>query len=907
MTSRPSGNVAFLFTDLEGSTRAWEQAPDEMNAALLAHDQIMRSAIGEADGVVFSTAGDAFAAAFTSCRRALDAAVDAQRRLHEASWPGGVTPRVRMGIHVGTAFERDENYFGPSVNRAARLMSCAHGGQVVISHEALAALGAQPEGVCAVDLGSHWLPDLPEPIAISQVTIEGLRKDFPPLDTASPPPPRVPLYRTTFIGRQEELAKLTSLISDVSLVTIVALGGTGKTRLAYKAATTMAETFDDGVFAIELADGGPDDVGSRASEAVLGEAPIALNENAHDPTRALVTYLAEREALLVVDNCEHVLDAARKLITAVTNSCPGVKIIATSREVLGISGETVLPLRPLSHSDDGDVPPAVELYLERASAAKADLELDADEVAAVQETCKRLEGLPLAVELAAARVRTLTPTKILARLNDSLDVLKQRSVEGPERHRSLEAAIWWSWNLLEHDEQQLLARMSVFVGGFGLEALEATHPPETETDVLDGLESLVDKSLVAGDKDRYRLAEPIRQFAAARLEEAGGVDQAHDAHLAYFYSLAKSAVPDLDGAAETAVLAALQRDHGNLLTAIDRAKARGDLGSAVRLAARLHVYWEETGHLSTGLRVLESIVEYAPNDPSVFPALAIITSYASMCGDLQRGEELGVLMRAAIDAGAIPQHIQGQLRFNLAFVEIAAGRMDNSIELWRSSGEQLTELNPALARNALWCSAYVATMAGRLEDAKELFSAAEAVPGQPAIWFVPMLDLMNKVVAVLEGADDVVTIERRIRELDDLGLRYRMLLSSVAAAHAAFHLGHNSLAERFWRRGLEIAQEMGHLWGAWILLEFAAWTAVVRDDVESAARIWSAADAFGSTRGYGRWVSIERSGTRRRERAREAYADRYAAGVASGKSLSLHDIVEAALGVRAADADRVSA
>ncbi len=904
-SKRPSGHVAFLFTDLEGSTRAWEQAPEQMNDALLAHDQIMRAAIADASGVVFSTAGDAFAAAFSTCREALEAAVTAQRRLHEATWSGGVTPKVRMGIHVGTAFERDENYFGPSVNRAARVMSCAHGGQVVISQEALAILGIEPPEVELVELGSHWLPDLPEPMAISQVVIGGLRRDFPPLDSLSPPPPRVPLYRTTFVGRQAELAMLESLIPSASLVTIVALGGTGKTRLAYKTATALAEDFSDGVFAIELADGGPDDVGVRASEAVLGEAPIALNENAGDPVVSLVTYLSDRQALLVIDNCEHVLDAARRLIRAITDGCPDVKIIATSREVLGLTGETVLPLGPLPHDNDQEVPPAVELYLERASAAKADLELDADEVSAVQETCKRLEGLPLAVELAAARVRTLTPSKILARLNDSLDVLKQRTAEGPDRHRSLEAAIWWSWNLLEPSDQLLLARMSVFVGGFGLEALEATDA--TDGDVLDGLESLVDKSLVASDGARYRLAEPIRQFAAARLDDAGALDQAHDAHLAYFYGLAKSAVPELDGAAEAAVLATLSRDHENLLTAIDRAKARGNIGSAVRLAARLHVYWEETGHLSVGLRVLESIVEHAPNDPNVFPALAIITSYASMCGDLRRGEELGELIRAAIDGGGLPQHIEGQLRFNLAFVEIAAGRMDNSIELWRVSGEQLTDSNPPFARNALWCSAYVATMAEHLDDAKELFSAAEAIPGAPAIWFPPMLDLMRGVVAILEGGDDVVTIERRMKELDDLGLRYRLLLSSVAAAHAVFHLGHNRLADRFWRRGLELAQEMGHLWGAWVLLEFGAWSAGERGDIESAAHVWSGADAFASSRGYGRWVSIERSGSARRERARSADPEHYAAGIASGKSLTLHDIVEAALGVAAADVDRVIA
>ena len=892
-----TGRLAFLFTDLQGSTRAWERAPDQMNAVLDAHDRILRGAIRDFGGLIFSVAGDAFGAAFAMPEDALAVAVRVQRELHGGEWPDGLFPRVRMGIHIGTAFERDANYFGPTLNRAARLMHAAHGGQVVVSGDFRGELGRLPTGVELRPLGSHTLSDIGEAIDVWQVVIEGLRASFPPLDTAGPPPARVPRYKTSFIGREAELARLSDLLTRYRLVTVTAFGGTGKTRLAFETAGAVADRFPDGVFAIELADGGPEQVEMRAAEAVLGEVPLARTERAADPVGALVDHLFKRRALLVLDNCEHVMPGARRLANVIGEACPQVAILATSREVLAVPGEVVVQLDPLPVSTrDGGVSPAAELFLERAHVAQKDVVFTAEEIDAVEGICERIEGLPLAIELAASRIRTLSPIEILGQLADAMSVLRRTGGRAPQRQRSLEGAIWWSWDLLAGEEQRLLARSSVFVGGFAAGALQRVGGDSSD-DVLETLEALADKSLIAAERGRYRLAEPIRQFAAARLDELGAVQETYASHLAHFSRLARSVVPDLDTKPDPNLVSALIADHHNFIAAIERARDAGDLASAARLAVRLHTYWEETGHLSVGAQMLDSIVSTAPTDPAVFGAVAVLITYAVMGGELTRAEELAVPMRAALQ-GSLPEEISGRIGFNVAFIDIAAGRLAESIEAWANAGRALGPHDAALSRQSFWSAGYAAAMAGDVVRARELFDSAAAVDLPHAGWFEPMNELCLVVCGVLDGTSGVERVEACLDSLDRLGLRFRTLLATVLAALVLFHEGHAARAERAWRRGLEMARETGSVWGAWLLVEFAAWAAFEHGDRENAARLWGARDEFANARGYGRWPVLVDGAAQRRAAAREMDAELFELAVSQGATMPLYEAVEAALGMR---------
>lgn len=893
-SERPSGRVAFLFTDLQGSTRAWERAPERMNDVLVGHDRILRDAIADAGGAIFSTAGDAFGAAFHTAQDALGAAVCVQRALHEGEWPEGLEPQVRMGIHIGTAFERDNNFFGPTLNRAARLMHAAHGGQVVVSSDFQQSLRELPHGVSMKSLGTFRLSDISEPVAIWQVVIDGLRIQFPPLDTMGPPPPRVPRYRTSFVGRAEELARLEEVLGRYRLVTLIAAGGTGKTRLAYETAAAVSEQFPDGVFAVELADGGPEQVETRAAEAVLGEVPLARTERAADPSGALADYLLKRRALLVLDNCEHVMPSVRRLINLLNEACPQTAVLATSREVFGLPGEVVVSLKPLSTKPgESAVSPAAELFIERATLANAELVLDEQQLAAVELICEQLEGLPLGVELAASRVRMLRPTQILAQLDDAMSLLRRKG-RGPARQQSLEGAIWWSWKLLDADEQALLARSSVFVGGFALDAVQ-TIGVRTTGDVIDALESLVDKSLVANEGSRYRLAEPIRQFAGARLEEMDDVEETQTAHLTHFSRLARSVVPDLDTKPEPRLVSALIKDHNNFIAAIERARDRGDLASAARLAVRLHTYWEETGHLTVGAQMLDSLVGLAPDDPAVFGATAVLTTYSVMCGDLARAEELAKPMRLALGSDLPPQ-IAGRIRFNIGFIDMASGKLGDCVELWSQAGSDLTDNDAPLARQAFWSAGYGATMAGELARARELFDRAEALP-VPQGWFPSMVDLSRTVVDVLDGHGDVSNVEARFDELDRLGLRFRTLLASVLGGLALFEAGEPQRADRVWRHGLEMSREAGSLWGAFLILELGAWGAQEAGDHESAARFWGSLDEFATSRGYARWYVVDKAAGKHRAIARERDAERFDLALAQGTNMPLHEAVDAALGL----------
>jgi predicted ATPase/class 3 adenylate cyclase len=534
--ARPSGTVTFLFTDVEDSTGLWDRHPGEMREALERHDRILREVVTAHGGVVFSRGGDGVAAAFDRAGEAVAAAVEAQRAFLGPPWPAGLELRVRMGLNTGEADERDGDYFGPPLNRAARLMGAAHGGQVLVSATTAEMLWSVT-GVELVDLGVLELRGISDPIRAFGVSAPGVPWLPRAPRTVRTPVGNLPAPVDEWFGSLADLHRRVASLPQRRLVTLTGTGGVGKTRLALEAAAMAADEFRDGVWIVELAP-----VAERGSVAQAVAATLSIPpQGGVTMVEAITDWLRGRRLLLVLDNCEHVLAAVGDLARAIVSRCPTVTVLATSREPLGVAGERVVPLTGLVTAD------AVGLFCDRVAAVDDTVTLSDDDQRAVVSICDELDGLPLAIELAAARVRSLTPTELRERLGDHLRLLRASGRRGAERHRSLRAAVDWSYQLLTGEERCLFDRLSVFAGGFDLAAVEAicAGPPLDGADVFEVLASLVDKSMVIADRaaagTRYRLVETLRQFAAERLVEGGDGDQLRQRHLRHYLAVAGEA------------------------------------------------------------------------------------------------------------------------------------------------------------------------------------------------------------------------------------------------------------------------------------------------------------------------------------------------------------------------------
>jgi len=899
----PTGRVTFLFTDLEGSTRAWEADPAVMNVVLARHDELVRGAIESNGGVVFAEAGDAFAAAFPSSELALAAAVSAQRALAAAPWPGDRQPSVRMGLHVGDSYERDQNYFGPTLNRAARIMSSAHGGQIVASEDTVTDGASLPDGVSVRALGTFHLKDVTETVAISQVVVDGLRRDFPPLETLDRRDVRVPQTRTSFVGRADELADVSDRLVAGGVVTLVAAGGTGKTRLSHEVALASAGFFPGGVYLVELEDVSPGEVVHRAATTVLGDSPLARAEAGDDLAAALLDHLVVRSALVVFDNCEHVLAETAALVESLSLQCPKVSILASSRERLGVSGEQVVALRPLAVRDDaaGGARPslAADLFCDRALAAQASFAPSAEDRVTIEEICRAVDGLPLAIELAASRVRTLSVTQIADRLSDALALLRQpRSTRHP-RHQSLETTIAWSFDLLDLPERRMLAWSSVFASGCSMEAFEhLSEAADPDEDGLTLLESLCDKSLLTaehrGDLVRYRLAAPIRQFAARQLDERGERDDAELAHITYFRALGHATDAEISGKPARVLLAERKADNDNFVVCINRAAARGDRSNALLTAIGLHTYWEETGSLAQASEIIESVVGDDLTDPMTFRGVGILLAYAPMCGNMRRAIELGDALTPALDQ-PLPPKLAGQLRFTLGFLHSSRGNLVAAADLWAEAGEMLVGVDDQLARQALFNAGHSSTHAGRWDEARRFLDQAATVPPPVQGWFPDLTRVTRALLDIYTGAGGVDELLAGAKALDSWGLQFRLMLASVDAATGLFRAGSPVEAEQWWRRLLDIGQEMGNVWAALMSLEFAAWSEVARGDDQRAAEIWGCIDRFALDRGYGWWDLIAAGGAERRALVTSRSPAVFEEATRQGSTRTLHEETEAVL------------
>jgi predicted ATPase/class 3 adenylate cyclase len=688
-----------LFTDIEGSTLLLERLGRRAYAEVLAdHHRLIRAGVSAHGGREVDTQGDSFFVVFPSASGSVAAAIEIQLALEAHRWAGGERVRVRMGLHAGEASETTTGMVGYDVHRAARVAATAHGGQILLSETAAALVRESlPEGVSLKDLGHHRLKDLRRAQQIFQLTADGLASDFPPLRSLDSPllPNNLPAQLASFIGRDEELGEVRALVESSRLVTLTGAGGAGKTRLALQVAAELLDGSGDGVWLVELAPVADDDAVPRAIAQALGiTAP---------PGRAaldvLLDAVAPQELLVVLDNCEHLTAACAMVVDAVLGRCPKVSVLATSREPLGLVGERIYRVPSLSlpgsEMGSGERSDAVELFAARAREQGAGFVIDEETAPLVESICRRLDGMPLAIELAAARLRSLSLRTLSERLDQRFRLLTGGSRSALPRQQTLQATVQWSYSLLDAREQAVLRALSVFVDGFDLEAAEAVcERVDVESlDVLDVLGSLVDKSLVGARQDqetvRYGLLETIRQFAAERLLDSGESTAAAvaNAHCAYFIALAQEAGPHLIGPDQGRWLARLGADHANLRRAIERASADPAKGArVVRALVSLERYWWIG---SRGMEVTSILLD-ALERPDVAndPAL------------LARG-----LMVAA--RGSIFLDVESALRRAGQAVEVASQIDDERI---------LTD--------ALCASARVHTFAGRLEQGYRLAQEA---------------------------------------------------------------------------------------------------------------------------------------------------------------------------------------
>jgi predicted ATPase/class 3 adenylate cyclase len=652
----PSGTVTLLFTDVEGSTRLWEAEPELMAPALRRHDELLRAAVGQADGFVFKTVGDAFCAAFATPQAALDAAVGAQRSLTAEQWPTSRPIRVRMSLHTGVCEERDDDYFGPVVNRTARLEAVAHGGQVLISGATAELLTETlPDGVALRDLGLHRLKDLGRPERVFQLETEFLPSGFPPLASLDNPelPNNLPGQLSGFVGREREVPEVRSLLGTSRLVTLTGAGGCGKTRLALQAAAELLDAARDGVWFVELA---PLTEGEQIPGAVA--AALGLTDHGGQPLlESLTESLREQDTLILLDNCEHVIDDAAKLCGQLVRDCPRLRILATSREPLGLDGEHVyrvpslsLPSAEVEAVDEVAAADAVRLFVDRAQAHYPGFFLDEQAAPLVASVCRRLDGIPLALELAAARLSSMSIQQVSQRLDQRFRLLTGGSRNAMPRQQTLQATVDWSFSLLSQPEREVLRRLSVFAGGFELEAAEmiCAAGRVDAFDAADLLGSLVDKSLVVADRTlgsvRYRTLETIRQYAAQELLRSGGEDEAvatRDRHAGYYLSLAQEAAPALEGHGQGHWLRRLDPEWENLRAVAAHLADQGRTDDVLRLGVWLQWFAISRGHTDV-LTWLRSAVDPAAPEPGTLHASALIAV----------GWLTGMLLRLDADARA---------------------------------------------------------------------------------------------------------------------------------------------------------------------------------------------------------------------------------------------------------------
>ncbi len=761
----PSGTVTFLFSDIEGSSRLEREVGTDAYATLLArHRSILRAAFGGHGGDEQGTEGDSFFVVFASAGEAVRAAIEAQRGLAGPDWPGERPVRVRMGLHTGEATRGPDGYVGIDINRAARISAAGHGGQVLVSAATRGLVGeALPAGVAWRELGSYRLKDFPEPERLSQLVIEGLPADFPALRTVDARPNNLPTMVTTFVGRERELADARRLLGSARLLTVTGPGGIGKTRFALELATLAGPDFPDGTFFVPFE---PVDDPMLVPGAIARAVGI-VESGVRPPLELLIELLAEQRVMLVLDNFER-LTAAAVIIGDLLRAGPGLRIVVTTRAILHLSGEQEFPLDGLAVPPDPDrLTPAqrtgragadarvadpatfldyaaVRLFVERAMAARPSFRLDASNAAAVARICARLDGMPLAIELAAVRVRLLPPDAILGRLERQLELLASGARDVPERQRTLRGTIAWSYDLLDEPSRRLLERLACFSGGCDLETAERVCGPADElgSDVFDGISELADQSLIrrseADGEIRFSMPDTIRAFALERLEARGEADSIRRRHAEAFLDMARTAAPLLSGDDQRRWIERLEREHDNFRSALAWAVEAPEPAVALGLGFYLWRFWQKRGHLAEARRRLDEIAAkpWAKDDPvadaRLLEALGGVAYWqGDFVGAIPAYQVALDIWRGLGDRAEIANAL-----YNLAFtysidanaqavaptfdMSLGRGLLEESLAIYREIGDQRG------IGNVLWAIGSADMFAGRFDGTRPAFVEARA-------------------------------------------------------------------------------------------------------------------------------------------------------------------------------------
>ena len=810
--------TTFLFTDIEGSSRLWEQDPERMRPALARHDALVRTAVEHNRGTVVKMSGDGVHAAFSDPLDAVCASLELQRALADSESTNGIAIHVRCGLHAGVTERRDNDFFGTAVNRAARIMSTAHGGQVLLS-QAVAVLVDErlPPGVTLRDLGSLRLRDLASPEHVYQLVHPQLRQDFPALRSLEATPNNLPLQVTSFVGRERELAEVKKLLANSRLLTLLGVGGIGKTRLSLQVAADLMDDYPDGVWFVELAPLTDALLVPQAVASVLG-----VKEEAGRPVvEALIKYVKSRRQLLILDNCEHLLDACAELVKQLLQAGPSLRILASSREHLRVAGESTYPVPALAAPDPYEKfihttltqYEAARLFIDRALAAQPAFEISQQNAIAVAEVCHRLDGIPLAIELAAARVRALPVGTIASRLSDRLRLLAGGDRTALPRQQTLRALIDWSFDLLGEQERTLFRRLAVFAGGFTLEAAEAVSAVGDldNTDVLDVLTRLVEKSLVVmeGESGRYRLLETVRQYAQERLSESGEEDEVRTQHLQFHVALVERAMPELVGPEQGAWLSRLDLERENILSAhawCDRAHGGAETG--LRLVYAVKLYWISRGLLGLGYRVTVEALSRAAHEPS-----------SARCRALFGAGQLACFMGRYAEA-------RRYLEESLTIARDIGDRRRIAAVLQPLGVASLAQGDAATARGY---AAEALEMARELGNKRELATALN------------VLAAIHRVEGRLDVAEPLY--ENVVALARELGDRESIAIGLLNLAMASIGRGSSDRARELLLEALAIAEEIGSKQTGQSVLEVSAGLAALRKEWRYAARFYGAAEA----------------------------------------------------------------